>query len=91
MKGPRAGALVGTLLVVGAPSLYLSVTLMLLPALVTIRREVALLGAALIATSTYAGAWLGIVIVATAIATAGRVPVLLEPRTVSRAAAAERR
>ncbi len=77
--GPRAGALVGALLVVGAPSLYLSVTLMLLPALVTIRREIALVGAALIATSTYAGAWLGILIVAVAISAAGRVPGLLEP------------
>lgn len=77
--GPRAGALVGALLVVGAPSLYLSVTLMLLPALVTIRREIALVGAALIATSTYAGAWLGILVVAVAIAAAERVPGLREP------------
>ena len=79
VNGPRAGALVGALLVVGAPSLYLSGTLMLLPALVTIRREIALIGAALIATSTYAGAWLGIVIVAVTIAAAERVPGLREP------------
>ena len=79
VKGPRAGALVGALMIVGAPSLYLSGTLMLLPALVTIRREIALVGAALIATSTYAGAWLGICIVAVAIAAAERVPGLREP------------
>ena len=79
VKGPRAGALIGALMVVGAPSLYLSGTLMLLPALVTIRREIALIGAALIATSTYAGAWLGILIVAVAISAAGRSPGLLEP------------
>jgi len=78
-KGPHAGALVGALMVVGAPSLYLSGTLMLLPALVTIRREIALIGAALIATSTYAGAWLGIFIVAVTIAAAERVPGLREP------------
>ena len=79
VKGPRAGALVGALMVVGAPSLYLSGTLMLMPAMVAIRREIALIGAALIATSTYAGAWLGILIVAVTIAGADRVPGLREP------------
>jgi len=79
VKGPRAGALVGALMIVGAPSLYLSGALMLLPALVSIRREIALIGAALIATSTYAGAWLGILIVAVAIAAGERVRGLREP------------
>ncbi len=87
VRGPHAGAIVGALLVVGAPSLYIFVTLMLLPAMVTIRREVALLGAIFIATSTYAGAWIGILIVSAAIAATSRQPRLLEPRAEGRPAA----
>jgi hypothetical protein len=61
-RGPRAGAVVGALTVVGAPSLYLSGVLMLVPALLLIRREVALVSAILIATSTYMGGWAGILL-----------------------------
>jgi hypothetical protein len=53
---------VGALAVIGAPSLYLSGILMLVPALLLVRREVALVSAILIATSTYAGAWAGILL-----------------------------
>jgi len=67
-RGRHAGAVVGALTVIGAPSLYLSGTLMLVPALLLVRREVALVSAILIATSTYAGAWAGILLAGGALA-----------------------
>lgn len=60
----NAAAWVGVLLVVGAPSLHGYYLLFLLPAMLQIRREPALIAAVLIAAGTAPGWWLGITIVA---------------------------
>lgn len=73
------GAWVGLLSVVGAISLHTFGTLFLLPALLAIRRELALVAAMLIATTTYEGTWAGILVVATAMAAGLRWPAFLEP------------
>lgn len=75
--GTMAG--VGICMVVGAPSLYIFGTLFLLPAMVRIRREVALGAAVLIATNTYLGVWLGILLVSGAYAVATTLGWLREP------------
>jgi hypothetical protein len=62
----RAGAWVGILTVVGAPSLHNFGMLFLLPAMFLVRAELALLGALLMATTTYEGTWLGIAVIALA-------------------------
>ena len=60
----RAGAWVGLLSVVGALSLHIFGLLFLVPAMLLIRREAALLAAIFIATYSYEGAWAGIAICA---------------------------
>jgi hypothetical protein len=64
----RAGAWVGVLSVVGSLSLHIFGLLFLVPAMLVIRREAALVAAIFIATYSYEGAWGGIVIVAVALA-----------------------
>ena len=59
---PRLAAWVGVLTVVGAPSLRMFGVLFLLPALVRIRLEIALVAALLVATYTLQGLWAGIAI-----------------------------
>lgn len=73
------GAWVGVLAVVGASSLHSFGTLFLIPAMLIIRRELALVAVLLIATTTYEGTWAGILIVAGAMALGLRWPALLEP------------
>jgi hypothetical protein len=58
----RAGAWVGLLSVVGSLSLHIFGLLFLVPVLLMIRREAALLAAICIATYSYEGAWAGIVV-----------------------------
>ncbi len=63
----------------GTPSLHPFGLLFLVPAMLLIRRELALIGATLIATTTYQGSWAGIVIVSLALLASLRYPALREP------------
>jgi len=76
----HAAAWVGILMVVGSPSLRIFGLLFLLPAMTVVRREVSLVAALFIATYTFEGLWLGVLIVAAALAGGQRIPRLLEPR-----------
>jgi hypothetical protein len=60
----RAGAWVGLLSVVGSLSLHIFGLLFLVPAMLLIRREAALMAAIFIATYSYEGAWAGIAVCA---------------------------
>lgn len=82
-RGRRAEAVVPLLGVVGASSLYIFGTIALLPALLIIRREAALVAAILISTSTYMGAWAGILLTATALFGAQWRPRWLESRAAT--------
>jgi hypothetical protein len=68
----RAGAWVGLLSVVGSLSLHVFGLLFLVPAMLVIRREAALLSAIFIATYSYEGAWAGILICAAGLAVVER-------------------
>ena len=76
---PGAAAWIGVLSVWGTPSLHPFGLLFLVPAMLLIRRELALIGATLIATTTYQGSWAGIVIVSLALLASLRYPALREP------------
>jgi hypothetical protein len=56
----HAAVWVGILVVLGSPSLHMFGFLFLVPAMLTVRREVGLLTAALVATYSYPLVWLGI-------------------------------
>ncbi len=75
----RLGAWTGILTVVGAPSLRMFGVLFALPAMLTIRREAALLAAFLIATYTLQGLWMGLFLVLGTLLVAERYPALREP------------
>ena len=75
----RLGAWAGILTVVGAPSLRMFGVLFALPAMLTIRREIALLAAAMIATYTLQGLWGGLFLVLGTLLAAERYPALREP------------
>ncbi len=68
----RAGPWVGILSVVGTPSLHVFGVLPMLPAFLSIRRELALLAAVFLATLTEPGLWLAIAIVAASYAAGER-------------------
>ena len=74
-----AAAWLGILMIVGNPSLRMFGLLMLLPGMLTVRREIGLLAALCIATYTLQGLWLGVLVVALALAEGTRRPVWLEP------------
>ena len=76
---PRLGAWTGILTVIGAPSLRMFGVLFALPAMLTVRREAALLAAALIATYTLQGLWMGLFLVLGTLLAAERYPTLREP------------
>jgi hypothetical protein len=76
---PRAAAWIGLLSVWGTPSLHPFGLLFLLPAMLVIRRELALVGAMLIATTTYEGSWAGIVLITVAFVGSTRYRWLSEP------------
>jgi hypothetical protein len=76
----RAGSWIGLLTVIGAPTLRMHYVLFAIPAMLELRREIALAAALLVATYTFEGLWLGVGLVAVAYALASRFPVLLEPR-----------
>ena len=71
---PRLGAWVGALTVLGAPSLRMFGVLFLLPALVRIRLEIALVSALMIATYTLQGLWAGIAVAVVGLLGAERYP-----------------
>lgn len=75
----RAGEWVGILTVAGAPSLHVFGVLPMLPALLQVRRELALLSAVLLGTYTQPGMWVAIAIVALGYAAGARYPALREP------------
>lgn len=75
----RLGAWTGILTVVGAPSLRMFGVLFALPAMLAIRRELALLAAAAIASYTLQGLWLGVLLVLGVLLAAERYPALREP------------
>ena len=70
---------IGLLSVVGALSLHIFGLLFLVPAMISIRREAALLAAICIATYSYEGAWAGILICLVAFVAGQRWPALLMP------------
>ena len=74
-----AAAWIGLLSVWGTPSLHPFGLLFLLPAMLVIRREIALVAAMLIATTTYEGSWAGIVLITVAFVGAARYRGLAEP------------
>ena len=75
----RAGAWVGLLAVIGSPSLHVFGLLFLLPAMLTIRREIALVAALLVATYTLEGWWLAIAMVGAALLASERWAWVQEP------------
>jgi hypothetical protein len=76
---PRLGAWSGVMTVVGAPSLRMFGVLFAVPAMLVIRRELALVAATLIATYTLQGLWLGIVVILGALLAAERYAAFREP------------
>ena len=75
----RAGVWVGLLAVVGSPSLHMFGTLFMIPAMLVVRREIALVAAMVMATTTYEGTWAGIILVSVAMLAGIRWPAFLEP------------
>ena len=74
-----AGEWIGVVSTVGSASLHIFGMLFLGPALLTIRRELALLSVIAITTYSYLGSWVGIAIGAAAFAAGARWPQLYEP------------
>jgi hypothetical protein len=70
----RAGAWIGVLSVVGAPSLHMFGLLFLIPAMLEIRREIAVVAALGIASYTGVGVLLGTVLVIVSFALSTRLP-----------------
>jgi hypothetical protein len=75
----HAGAWLGILMVVGGPSLRTFGLLFLLPSLLVVRREVALIAAFLLTTYIFSGIWLAVIILGGMLALGLRYPALLEP------------
>jgi hypothetical protein len=69
----RLGAAAGLLLVLGAPSLRSYGVLILLPAMLAVRRDVALVAVILIGTGVMPGVWAGILLVSLAFAAGDRL------------------
>ncbi len=86
----RLGATAGLLLVLGAPSLRSYGALFLLPAMLAVRRDVALVAVILIGTGVMPGLWAGILLVAFAFAAPSRLDGIVRaiPRPRSRPASA---
>lgn len=74
-----AAAWLGILMIVGNPSLRMFGLLTLLPGMLTIRREICLIAALSIASYSFQGLWLGVLLVALALAGGTKHPVWLEP------------
>jgi hypothetical protein len=81
----RAGAWIGVLSVVGSLSLHIFGLLFLIPAMLVIRREAALVAAIFVATYSYQGAWAGILICVVGLALVERTAriAVADPSTAS--------
>jgi hypothetical protein len=79
LRGPDTGAWLGILIFLVAPNMHNFSGLMLLPALLRIRREFALLAAILTSSYTAQGWWLGVAIVVGTMLAGLRWPILREP------------
>jgi hypothetical protein len=79
LRGRDTGVWLGLLMLVVTPNMHVHSALFMLPALLRIRREFALLGAMLTGTLTDVGFWLGIVLVVGVMLLGERWPVLREP------------
>jgi Glycosyltransferase family 87 len=73
----RLGAAAGLLLVLGAPSLRSYGALFLVPAMLAVRRDVALVAVILVGTGVMAGMWAGILLVTLAFAAGDRLDAFL--------------
>lgn len=73
-----AAAWLGLLMIVGNPSLRMFGLLTLLPGMLVVRREVALVAAICVASYTLPGLWLGVALVALFLAVGAVRPILLE-------------
>jgi hypothetical protein len=72
----RAGGWLGILSIVGAPSLHIFGLIFLIPAMLEIRRDIAVVAALAIATYTDLGLIIGTILLSSAFALSGRVPLL---------------
>lgn len=79
LRGPDTGAWLGIVIFLVAPNMHSFSGLMLLPALLRIRREFALLAAILTSSYTAQGWWLGVAIVVGTMLAGLRWPILREP------------
>ena len=79
IRGRDTGIWIGLMMLVVAPNMHDYQALFLLPAMLRIRREFALMAAFLTATATVQGWWLSIAIVAVTMLLGRRWPVLYEP------------
>lgn len=79
LRGPDTGAWLGILIFLVAPNMHNFSGLLLLPALLRIRREFAILAAILTSSYTAQGWWLGVAIVVGTMLAGLRWPILREP------------
>jgi Glycosyltransferase family 87 len=78
----RASAWIGILALVGAPAVHMFTLLFLVPAMLIVRREIALVAAILVATFVASYIWIAIVIVAWSLIAMDRWPNVLARRSV---------
>jgi hypothetical protein len=76
----HAGAWIGLLTVVGSTGLRVFGLLFALPAMLLVRRETALVAGLLMATYTFEGWWLAMLLITGSLLLGGPLPWLLEPR-----------
>ena len=79
----HAAAWLGILMIVGSPSLRIFGLLFLLPGMLVVRRELALLAALFVASYTFVGLWLAVGVVAIGLALGRWNPGWLEPMAAS--------
>jgi len=79
IRGRDTGIWIGLLMLLATPNMHVQTALFLLPAMLRIRLEFALLAAMLTSTHTNEGWWLGIAIVIGAMLAGERLPILREP------------
>jgi hypothetical protein len=77
----HAGAWIGLLAVIGSPSLRVFGLLFALPAMLVVRREIALVAGLLIATYTFEGWWIAVGLITGSLLLGRWLPWLLEPRS----------